>query len=128
MQIHIVNMHDVQVAKKDYAFMNTQIVLVQDSYTLYIEYWYRIDESWTLQCQIIRLYVIYFIAYSFHRTFTITHGDGENEWRYLDLQWDTDRERLFEYMSYVVLYYFTQEIKYILSSLHLSNTNKFNIG
>ena len=66
MQIHIVNMHDLQVAEKEYSFMNTQIVAVHDSWTLYIEYWYRIDESWTLQCQIIRLYVISSIARSFH--------------------------------------------------------------
>ena len=40
MQIHIVNMHDLQVAKREYSFMNTHFVVVQDSYTLYIEYWY----------------------------------------------------------------------------------------
>ena len=69
MQIQMVNMHDLQVAKKEYSFMNTQIVVVQDSYNLYIEYWYRVGESCTLLCQIIRLYVcIYFIAYSLHRT------------------------------------------------------------
>ena len=47
--------------------MNSRLVMVQDSYdTLYIEYWYRIDESLTLQFQIIRFYVISFIAYSLH--------------------------------------------------------------
>ena len=35
MRIHIVNVHDLEVAKKKQSFMNSQIVVVQDSYTLY---------------------------------------------------------------------------------------------